>query len=356
MSTVHFSIYQKPMQMCRRIIRLSVLTLAVLILMSCGKESVKPGGPGEREFELYIDYWNPDGDNPQIRFDAENSSPEVRIDFSKTFAGVPMPPNRTNVIIENVRIIDDDNLNYHINEIRAYEWREDINDWKIDVEFIMEYDQVHDLAVVLVLDASSSLGADFTKVKAYANDFIVKMIAEIPTAQIGIVDFSDVINSFGLTNNVTALSSYIESIEQGPFTTLYEAMGVGIEKLHMSNAESKALLTFTDGTDNNSDPAYTPSWIVEQLNGDPSGISISSFAIGLEGKGGVDRPVLEQVAAGNGAVAFPRSVDELGVVFEKFSHSISTVYNLTYIRNQQVIPASNPAKLRFVLRSSPKKQ
>src|SRR5687767_8340913 len=112
------------------------LSLAVMILMvgSCGKNGIDPKNPKSREFELYIDFWNTQGTNPQISFDAVNSSPEVKIDFTKTFAGITVPPKYTNVVIDNVRIIDANDVNYQIDGITAYEWREDINDWKVDVE------------------------------------------------------------------------------------------------------------------------------------------------------------------------------------------------------------------------------
>ena len=332
-----------------------LLALALIAtLASCSKDVQV--NPTPSNFELYIDFWNPQGNNPQIEFDAANSSPEVKIDFTQTFAGVAIPPNLTNVLIENVRIIDDAGINYRINEINAYEWREDLNDWKQDVEFIMRFDQVEDLAVVLVLDASASLGQDFSNVKAFAKDVIAQTLSRNPDARFGVVSFSDEIGTFGLSSNQDALNNFIDNIEQGPFTTMYEAMSKGIDMLLSTNAESKAILTFTDGTDNNSKPQYTPSFIQDRLNSDPSGVAISSFTIGLDGNGGVDQPVLEQLAANGGTAAFPRSVEELGQVFVRFSETISTVYNLTYIRNQQQIPESNPAKLRFVLESSPKNE
>ncbi|MGB3080069.1 MAG: hypothetical protein WBB31_13375, partial [Saprospiraceae bacterium] len=58
--------------------------------------------------------------------------------------------------------------------------------------------------------------------------------------------------------------------------------------------------------------------------------------------------------ANSGSAAFPNNIDELGTVFEKFSSSISNVYNLTYVRNQQVIPDTNKARLRFVIKGTPK--
>ena len=331
--------------------------IVIILISACKKEQVgeipDPPSPN-KEYYLVLDFWNPNGDNPQISFDADNSSPEIKIDFNQTFAGVAVPPNLTNIIIDNVRILDANNINYQIDEIIAYEWRDDINNWKVDVEFVMDYQQLEDLNVMLVLDASASLGDDFTKVKDYANDFVNKILTNSPSAEIGVVAFSDVINSLGLTNNQVALSNYIGNMQQGPFTTLYEAMNVGIDTLQESHSEGKVILTFTDGTDNNSGPEFTPEFLQNKLVNDTNSIIINSFTIGLDGNGGVDKPVLENLAANGGIAEFPNNIDELGTVFDKFSKSISNVYNLTYIRNQQVIPDSTAAKLKFVIKASPK--
>jgi len=328
-------------------------TLA-LLFSSCGGNGADPQNPQSKEFELYIDFWNTLGTNPQITFDAQNSSPEVKIDFSKTFEGVAVPPKFTNVIIDNVRIIDNNNINYQIDKITAYEWHQDINDWKEDVEFTCNYTQVQDLTIMMVLDASASLGEDFAKVKQYASNFITEVLKNIPNAHIGVIDFSDEIHSFPPTNNKVALQNYIADIKQGPFTSLYESVNMGIDMLENATAESKTLLVFTDGTDNNSNPEFTPQYLIDKLNPNTGGVRISSFTIGLEGNGGVDKPVLEQLAANGGIAAFPKNIDELGKVFVKFSGSIANVYNLTYVRNQQVIPDTDKRKLRFVIKGTAK--
>lgn len=329
------------------------LLLAALGLSACGDNGPTPD-PRSRDFELYIDFWNPQGTNPQIAFDAVNSSPEVKIDFTKTFAGVAVPPQFTNVIIDNVRLIDAQGTNYSIEGITAYEWREDINDWKNDVEFTMDYTLVQDLAVVMVLDASASLGNDFQKVKEYANNFILEVFNEIPNARIGIVDFSDEIHVFPPTNNKAALQNYVTNLTQGPFTSLYEAMDEGIQILEGLTAEGKSLLVFTDGTDNNSGPEFTPASLMARLENVSGKTPISSFMIGLQGNGGVDKPVLDGLALNGGDSAFPSNIDQLGQVFQTFSGSIANAYNLTYIRNQQVIPADDKRKVRFVLHGASK--
>jgi len=129
---------------------------------------------------------------------------------------------------------------------------------------------------------------------------------------------------------------------------------MGIETLENMTAEGKTLLVFTDGTDNNSNPVYTSQYLLDKLENTTSGVRINSFTIGLEGNGGVDKPVLEELATNGGSAAFPKNIDELGKVFEKFSSSITNVYNLTYIRNQQVIPESGKRKVRFVIKGTAK--
>jgi Ca-activated chloride channel family protein len=334
---------------------LSAIAIGSLLFSACGKDPVvvQPQN-NTQQFELFIDYWNPSGTNPQITFDAVNSSPEVKIDFTKNFTGIAVPPQFTNVIIDNVRIINEQNTNFEISEIKAYEWREDINDWKNDVEFVMNYEQVQDLNVMMVLDASSSLGSDFENIKDFSNDFVTKVLNDNPTAKIGVVSFSDVINSMPLTSDYTTISNYIDGIQQGPFTSLYEAMNIGVDSLLSHNAESRAILTFTDGTDNNSNPSYTPAYLKNKLENNPNGILINSFTIGLEGNGGVDRAILEGLAINGGVAEFPSSINGLRSVFEKFSSSISNVYNFTYVRNQQPISGNAPVKLKFVIKATPK--
>lgn len=297
-------------------------------------------------FNLFLDFWNPKGTNPQISFDGFNTSKEIKIDFDDKFEGMAVPPQFTEVIIDNIRIIDNSNNNYKIDSIKAYEWR-DVGDWKLDVEFMMEYNPVEDLDLMIVLDASASLGEDFAKVKSYAKKFIENIYSNTPQAEIGIVSFSDEIHILELTNDKNELFSYIDNIQQGPFTSLYDAINDGVEILQENEAEGKAILVFTDGTDNNSQPKHTPSYLRDNLLNDPNKIKINSFTIGLEGKGGVDRSVLESIAVNGGTAGFPQNIEELGEVFEKVSKSISNVYNLTYIRNQQQILESDPAELKF---------
>lgn len=329
-----------------KLLLLSVIALP--ILLSCNGNDPTPSG---KTFEIYLDFWNTTGKTPEIRFDETRTSREIKIDFSKTFGGYAEGNSLTKVVIDNFRIIDANSNNYNIDKITAYEYRADSQNWKEDVEFTMEFGQSDDISVVLVLDRSESLGADFANVKTYANDFIDKIFSERKNAKMGIVDFADDIKSYPLTTNSTELKSYISNLNQGKFTTLYDAMNKGIDMLQADNAQSKVIIVFTDGTDNNSFTT-NPDGLVNRLKGDSNQYKISSFTIGLDGKGGVDKTVLTKLAVNGGVAEFPKDAAALKEVFNKFSKVISNVYNLTYIRNQQKIDRATPVKLKFVIQTT----
>lgn len=329
---------------------LSILMLGFFLVVGCNG-SDNPN-PKETFFEIYLDFWNTTGRSPEVRFDELKTSREIKIDFSKTFEGQSQGQNFTKVIIDNFRIVDNSSNNYNIDKITAYEYRDDIKDWKEDVEFTMDFGQSDDISVVLVLDRSESLSTDFKNVQTYANNFIDKIFTERKSVKMGIVDFADDIKSYPITSNRADLKSYVTGLQQGKFTTLYEAMDLGINMLQDDKAQSKVLIVFTDGTDNNSKVSVTPDYLLSKIRGDKNTYKVSTFTIGLEGKGGVDRTVLQRLASNGGVAEFPKNVNELKDVFDKFGKVISNVYDLTYTRNQQAIPRTKPAKLKFVIKTT----
>ncbi len=328
-------------------IRWSALLAVSFSLLAClGGDSPNPKGD---YFEIYLDYWNSTGKNPEIRFDELNTSREIKIDFSKTFQGVPEGNSFSKVQIDNFRIIDDNSNNYNIDNITAYEYREGA--WKKDIEFTMDFDQSEDISVVLVLDRSESLGADFSTIKSYANDFIDKIFDERQEVKMGIVDFADDVQSYPLTSDREQLKTYVGGLKQGKFTTLYNAVDLGIDMLQNSTSQSKVLFIFTDGADNNSAPNVTSDYLVNRIKSDKNAYKITSFAIGLDGDGQVDKTVLTKLSGNGGTASFPRTVAQAKDVFQKFSKVISNVYSLEYLRNQQVIPRTTPVKLKFEIKT-----
>ncbi len=315
-----------------------------------GCDTNEPGAGNK--FQIYLDFWNTTGRNPEIKFDESKTSKEIKIDFSQTFEGQTEGSLLTKVVIDNFKIVDAQNNNYNINGIRAYEYRN--NDWKEDVEFTMDFTQTQDVGViVLVLDRSESLGADFSKIKEYAMDFVDQTFASHPEVKMGVVDFSTNVHTFPITNNQAALKDYISNLTSDRFTALYEAMDEGVEMLLRNSAQSRILVTFTDGTDNMSDQNYyNLDNILNKIKNDKNTNKIRGFFIGLEGKGGLDSNMPAKLISNGWIVSIPTSAAQVKEVFEKFGKLISNVYHLTYIRNQQVISRTTPVKLRFEIEAA----
>lgn len=107
------------------------------------------------------------------------------------------------------------------------------------------------------------------------------------------------------------------------------------------DVEGSAIVSFTDGTDNFSTLPHTE--LIENI----SETSTKSFTIGLEGRGGVNKDILERLSV-NGNYALSDSVSELQTIFETFSQAVSNVYKVGYSRNSQVITTPRPIRFTFV--------
>ncbi len=325
----------------------AIFLLFLFLVFGC-KTAVDPN----RSFEVHMSFWNPTGTNPQIKFDETATSKEVKIDFTKRFASLVEAPSYTRVVIDNFRIIDEANTNYSISSIDAYEYKDESKIWQKDVEFTMKHGFIRDLAVVIVLDCSASLGTDFLKVKEYAKAFVDQTFLQAPNTKMSIVAFSTTVTPSKFSSNKDEIKRIIDAMKQEEFTSLYDAMNTGINLMQSVEAEAKVMLTFTDGVDNNSRVA-TSEKLVTDLKNDNTKAKLASFTIGLQGKGELDQVVLKKLAANGGVAEFPKTVVELQRVFTRFSKSVSNVYNLTYTRNQQPISLVQAKKLKFVIKATP---
>ena len=334
-------------------IRVSICTALTLLFLgaSCGNDDEPV--TTTQTFDLFIDYWNPTGTDPQISFDQDNSNTDVKIDFTDTFEGVVTDNNTANVIIDNVRIVDTNNKNYEIDQIDASYYIEASDLWRSDKEFVMDYSYVEDLSVVLVLDASKSLEEDFIRVQESAKEFVNRIFETSATAKVGVVAFSDTISTLELTNDESSILAFINDIEQGSFTRLYQAMSQGYDLLSEIESQGKVLVTFTDGVDNLSDTdTYSFENIEQQLV--TNNEDVNSFIIGLGSETEIAIEELERLIANGGTASFPTSIAQLETVFSDVSKSVSNVYNLSYERSKQVISKEDAIKLRFKITASQK--
>jgi len=311
----------------REIIRYLLAILAVTLLVSCSSSGAK-----DLNFYLCGEYTNSTGTNPDFTLIDELTDNEVHFDGQPEFN---VDVHDITMTMNNLSIYEG-NDNYYIDDVEVEEKVGD--EWSWNPEFEVEFDNLTQLGVVLVLDVSNSLGDDFDDVLAYAVEFVEVVVENSPEAQIGVVSFSDTISVISPGTDIQEIESFITDQEMGSYTRMYDAMSIGIEMLGELEVEGRALVSFTDGWDTYS--TISPDELVTAMNE----LGIRSYTMGLSGQGGVNTVVLEQLAV-NGQYRLTSSKSDLRKIFQFFAESVSNVYQISYKRSSQLI--ANPRQIRF---------
>ena len=335
------------------------ITLLGALFMLIFSTSCDKGGDGEdlgaeRRFELYFTYYNPSGNDPTVILDsAFDTNEDVNIDSTAVIARV-VGDGDVEVTFNNVTLVterDGQQINYNIDDVTTEYLINDV--WRLDTEFETFISKAVDMDLVMVLDASSSLGDNFPVIQSYVKKLAKEIKDEIADVSFGLVDFNDDINCQSITDNLGIIDSHIDSIKLERNTSLYDAVDKGIELLQGSNARTKAMLTFTDGLDNNSDLINnSPTKLADRMTVGVAGSPIASFTIGMGND--IDEVAMKQLAVNGGKASFPQNVEQLEGVFEDFSKTIGAVHSLTYRRNDQARTFEDAQNIRFVIKATPK--
>jgi len=313
----------------------------VLLQLSCDA-SDNLSGPGKlqektRDFVVWGDYTNVNRISPQFIVKADSSDLDnVSIGAIKT----TVSNGEVTIVLKNVSLFDTTG-SYVIDSTSSVfvEEKREGRIWVNDSEFSHELQALTSIGVVLVLDESSSIGADFSDLKLFTKEFVQIINNNIPNTQIGVVAFSRQISSFPLTSNTEAVLQFIEGRALGENgTKLYDAMVTGIGFLKDLNLDGTALVTFTDGTDNLS--SSSSAEVARLLTNS----DIKSYTIGLQGN--LDEQLLADLAVRGESQSAP-TVTGLQRIFQKFSREITNIYNLNYIRNDQQIVDAMPIRFTF---------
>lgn len=323
---------------------LSPIFICAALTCACEESPTDSNGDGNAFVPVYsadlIGYYsNPGGTAPQFVIDADSTDESITYDAVPRLA---LDINNLSVSITLTMIsVADDTSNYRVDSVVVREFRN--GDWVWDSEFsVLKPILLSKIAVVLVLDVSSSLGGDFYRVKEYAKEFVQIIKNNTAEAYIGIVDFATEIHSLQFTTNIDELLQYIDALQQGEYTKMYDALDLGIDMLEgFVDVQGKSVVTFTDGRDNYS--TRTPDYLLSRL----ANARIASYTMGLQGRGGVEDAILRDLAV-NGRYVLVTSMDTLRKAFRFFARSVSYVYTVTYLRNNQSITDQRPLKFTFM--------
>ncbi len=311
--------------------------LLTLFFSSCKKDP-DPVIEDTHDFTLYANYENPPAGSPVLTVDQVQSSKEINIEATPTITqqGGRINFNYAAVTLKLGKTV------YAIDKITTE--RKNGTSWIVDDENTLTYTFSKSLDIVMVLDVSSSLGANLASLKDNAKTMVSKVLTDNPSARINIIKFSRGSVASGFSSNISTLTGFINAestfnspdigayvLEGKSETALYESINSAIQLLSSSSARGKGILTFTDGVSNYQfDPQYSNATsVISQLNN----LDIASYTIGFVGnQGGVDQSTLQQIAV-NGDFSFPKNTAELSDVFKRFSNSVAAVYDLIYNTN-----------------------
>ena len=139
---------------------------------------------------------------------------------------------------------------------------------------------------------------------------------------ISVVGFSNVVDKvLPLTNDISKVSSVVDSMNADFSTALYDAMLEGLDKIKTANGV-KVLVVLTDGQDNSSKSNWND--VITKA----SQLEIPIYIIGL---GDVNQDTLQQITkATNGQFYYTQSSTSLISVYSVISKQVQAFYNLVY--------------------------
>lgn len=338
----------------------AVILLAVIFLASGCKSKKNVSRIYAPKYRLYIygDYANPklgEANNPQWNIDLTKTDKEVIIPSAQSVS-TEVKERRINLTVNNVRFQDSVTV-YKVKSVVSEELRE--GRWVEDSENPLYIRNTGRLDFIMVLDVSSSLGQDVKMVKRYALEFIKRIKEQRDSMKvvtnICVIGFSDKIDTLRFTSDMKKVTKFVNNLEGSNATRLYQAIDLGVDLLDSTKADGKALVTFTDGRNNAWDDAAKHSefgYVANRLaKPTKSGTTITSFNVGLAGKGGVDPFALKNLSKNGGTFRVAYVPADLEAVFSDWSAQVASVFNVTLNRNTSPIP--NKLPIRFAVRVEP---
>lgn len=199
------------------------------------------------------------------------------------------------------------------NRLQFWRYDEELSEWQPDIETrqgTASFEQTKVLSLLLLIDCSTSLGADFDLVKDNAKYFI-KLLTQASgkgNVKVGIIGFSTVKDTriFDITslseNTSARMQTFIDGLELSNGTALYysmdKAMGMlqqymDVNHIKKEDYANSYIVTFTDGVDQTSqntdknlftaDDYYT--YLQTQLSSvQILGSPVSTYIVGVKGR------------------------------------------------------------------------
>ncbi len=316
-------------------ILLATLTLLSVIITSCEKW---PLWVGKKEY-ITIQYQKDDFTGPLV-YPAEYAEKSRFVSIDSIFT--QQIADTVKVIVDGVRIKSNRN-NFEIlstgkKQIEIFEKGLNDRKWISQSEFSNASDfENAAVSCVLVLDMSSSVLPVVSDLKSFANSFVDNVVNNGGAGtEIAVVFFSSknaiLETPFYNKSNISLLKDQINGYNNfQDRTALFQASINGLNKLtNFATNNSKCLVVFSDGGDNDSDFANTLQSNIENNYED-----ILRYSIGLKGND-LDRERqsdLKSIASEKSNFVIANKISDLKDLFNEVSQQLAAVYRLTYNRS-----------------------
>ena len=210
--------------------------------------------------------------NRQPVYRLENPTHSKGISFEEVSSITGTVTDREDVQFEFRNASTDYAGGFENNRLQFWRYDEELSEWQPDIETrqgTAAFEQTRVLSLLLLIDCSTSLGADFDLVKENAKYFInlLTQASGKGNVKVGIIGFSTVkdtrvfeITSLSESTN-TRMQAFIDGLELSNGTALYYSMdkALGMLQQYMSTNRIRKedyadsyIVTFTDGVDQTS--------------------------------------------------------------------------------------------------------
>ncbi|MBN2891253.1 MAG: VWA domain-containing protein [Bacteroidales bacterium] len=303
-------------------------SLIAIVLYSCGA--------GNKEY-FTVDYKNGDL-GPSVEYEKNPSSAYISYDTIET---IDLGNGTIQIIASGIRVMTK-KRNYEISKINIYE--EYNKKFQIQNEFDnLTSSNKTDIAVVLVLDMSTSLGELVNDLKEYAKNFTDEIVNSTDESKVAVVFFSSrddiVTTDFYDKRNSEILKLIIDNFDTYKSrTALFQATIAGISLLDSLEFDgSKVIAIFTDGGDNDTD---NPDLKLTEISSN----EYLRITIGLEGED-FREDDLNAIASSKANAIIVSKSKNLEDAFKEMAKQIVSVYKVIYERSDQKL--ENPIEIKF---------
>ncbi len=317
---------------------LKIICIVTIVLIgACRKLEKFPLWVGGKEMLVY-EYAHSSSLSPGVEL--KEQSKFISVDSA---SATDIGQNTIRISLNGVRVQSSRN-NFEIEKVIISEREKGNRKWEQQSEFSLNTSASKtDIASVLVLDMSTSLGNVVDDLKKYAKTFAHTVVDGTINSKVAVIFFStrSAIQStiFYDASNISQLDALIDGYTNyQDRTALFEATKAGIDMLDgLTFQGSKSLVVFTDGGDNDSNNP-------DNLKSAIGNSSISRYAIGLKGAD-FDKDDLDAVASDKGNSVVAKKEKDLGDVFSQITKQVVSVYHIEYNRSDQIL--NNPLEILF---------